>query len=168
MGFLNSLMGIKEESAGGGLANCSDGGHALDRNKILSATDSMALTPKNPGEFKSIRSIPVLTQPRYFSEEEAQALAERAREAKRGVVSTKKAIKALNKIDDCDRKVNNVYYYKYAKKQADNELSKKRAQTSYAKHLHGQRAGYAALGAGLQEAENRAEIAINKIAASLA
>lgn len=167
MGLFNALMGISDNSSGGALANCADGGHSLDRNKILAATDEMALTPKNPGEFKGIRSIPVLTQPRYFSEEEAQALAERARAAKRGVVSTKKAIKALNKIDDCDRKVNNVYYYKYAKKSADNELSKKRAQVSYGKHLHGQRAGYAALGAGLQEAENRAEIAINKIAASL-
>lgn len=161
-------MGIKEESAGGGtLANCADGGHNLDRSKILAATDEMALTPKNPGEFKGIRSIPVLTQPRYFSQEESQALAERARQAKEGVTYTKRAVKALAKIDTCDRKVNNLYYRKYAPVVASNELSKKRAQVSYAKHQHGLRSGYAALGMGLEKAENTATQSIAAIAASL-
>lgn len=168
MGFLNNLMGIKEDSASGGsLANCADGGHNLDRSKILQATDEMALTPKNPGNFKGIRSIPVLTQPRYFTREEAQALADRAKEAKEGVRHTKRAIKALGKIDDCDRKVNNQYYYKYAPKIARNELSKKKAMVSYAKDQHSLRPAYAALGVGLEKAENNAEQRISAIAASL-
>lgn len=168
MGLFNALMGIKEDSgSGGSLANCADGGHNLDRSKILQATDEMALTPKNPGNFKGIRSIPVLTEPRYFSQEEAQALADRARQAKEGVTHTKRAVKALAKIDTCDRKVNNLYYRKYAPVIASNELSKKRAMVSYAKHQHGLRPGYAALGVGLEKAENNAEQRISAIAATL-
>ena len=60
MGFLNALMGIKEESAGGGLANCSDGGHNIQKSVVLQATDPTVFTPKNPGNFASIRSAPVL------------------------------------------------------------------------------------------------------------
>ena len=167
MGFLNSLMGIKSDESAGGLANCSDGGHGIDRGKVLQATDPTVFNPKNPGNFASIRSAPVLEGPRYFSREQAQALAEKAKEAKDGVRHTKRALKALSKIDDCDRKVNNVYYRKYAPQIARNELSKKRAMVGYAKDLHSLRPGYAKLGVGLEQSEQRAEMAIASIAASL-
>jgi histidinol-phosphate/aromatic aminotransferase/cobyric acid decarboxylase-like protein len=160
-------MGIKDDTSSGALANCADGGHNIDRAKVLQATDPTVFTPKNPGNFASIRSAPVLEAPRYFSQEQAQALADKAKEAKEGVTHTKKAIKALAKIDTCDRKVNNLYYRKYAPVIASNELSKKRAMVSYAKHQHGLRPGYAKLGVGLEQAEQRAEMAIANIAASL-
>lgn len=167
MGIFNALMGISDNSGGGSLSS-ADGGHNIQKSVVLQATDATVFSPKNPGNFQSIRSAPVLQAPRYFSAEEAQALSEKAREAKDGVRYTKKAIKALTKIDDCDRKIHNNYYRKYAPKIASNELSKLRGSTSYAKHLHALRPGYAKLGVGLDQAENKAEMAIANIAASLA
>lgn len=167
MGLFNALAGIKEDSAGGGAISSADGGHSIDKSKVLGATDSQALTPKNPGNFAGIRSAPVLEGPRYFTREQAQALSERAKEAKEGVRHTKRALKALTKIDSCDRKVNNAYYRKYAPTIARNELSKKRAMVGYAKDLHALRPGYAKLGVGLDQAENTATQAISAIASTL-
>lgn len=166
MGFLSKITGNSEPEKSSNSAAIT-GGHSIDKNHVLRQTAPGVFSPTNPGNFDSIRSAPVLQGPRYFTAEEAQALKAKAREASDGVRHTKTATKALVKIDDCDRKVHNNYYRKYAPKIADNELSKLRATGSYAKHLHSQRPGYAALNQSLQQAENKADQQIAMIAESL-
>jgi hypothetical protein len=166
MGFLSNILGNSTPEKSGGNAALT-GGHSISASNALRQTDPGVFSPTNPGNFDSIRSAPVLQGPRYFTGEEAQALRAKARETSDGVRHTKVAIKALTKIDSNDRKIHNNYYRKYAPKIADNELSKLRASNSYAKHLHSLRPGYAGLQQSLQQAENKADIAVSNIRESL-
>src|ERR687885_518706 len=50
------------------------GNHAIDKTKVLAQTDPEVITPNSPGNFSSIRSVPVVPAPRYFSKEEADAM----------------------------------------------------------------------------------------------
>jgi hypothetical protein len=166
MGFLSKFIGNSEPEKSSN-SSAITGGHSIDRNHVLRQTDPGVFSPTNPGNFDSIRTCMVLEGPRYFTAEEAQKFEEIARKTSEGVRYTKKATKALVKIDTNDKKVHNNYYRKYAPKIADNELSKLRATGSYARHLHAQRPGYAALNQSLQQAENKADQQIAMIAESL-
>ena len=168
MGFLSNILGNPTpEKSGGGSNAALTGGHNINAGNALRQTDPGVFSPTNPGNFDSIRTAPVLQGPRYFTQEEAQALRSKARETSDGVRYTKTALKALNKIDTNDRKVHNAFYRKYAPKIADNELSKLRATGSYVKHLHSQRPGYAALNQSVQQAEIKADQAVNSIRESI-
>ncbi len=54
------------------------GGSSKDINsksKTLSnATDATVITPLNPGKFGSVRSTPIVEAPRYFTQEETDAM----------------------------------------------------------------------------------------------
>lgn len=167
MGFLSNILGNSTPDTTSGGNAALTGGHNISASNALRATDPGVFSPTNPGNFDSIRSAPVLQGPRYFTQEEAQALKAKARETSEGVRHTKTAIKALTKIDTNDRKIHNNYYRKYAPKIADNELSKLRASNSYAKHLHSLRPGYAGLQQGLQQAEQKADVMVSNIRESL-
>lgn len=166
MGFLSKFIGNPEPEKSSN-SSAITGGHNIDKNHALRQTDPGVLSPTNPGNFDSIRTCMVLEGPRYFTAEESQAFVQLAREKKEQLVYTKRATKALRKIDDCDRKVHNDYYRKYAPKIASNELSKLRGTATYVKHLHSQRPGYAALNQSVQQAENKADQQIAMIAESL-
>ena len=63
------------DNSDGKLTTTNDGGHAIDKSKVLAATSADAISPLNPGKFASgKRSVPVIEAPRYASKEEAKAM----------------------------------------------------------------------------------------------
>ena len=148
------------------LATSNDGGHAIDKSKVLAATDAAVITPTNPGNFDSIRTAPVIPSPRYFDKEPADKFKELAKEKSDGARQAKRAYKALGKIEKADKTVHKEHR-KYERAVAENELGKKRADAGLAKKLHGLRPGYSRLGLGIDKADSDARIRIDAIKAKL-
>jgi len=148
------------------LATSNDGNHAIDKSKVLAATDAAVITPTNPGNFDSIRTAPIVPSPKYFDKEQADALKQLAKEKTDGARQSKRAYKALGKIEEADAKVHKSHR-KYEGAVATNELTKKRSDTSLAKKLHGLRPGYARLGLGIDKADSDARARIDAIKAKL-
>ena len=113
------------------LATSNDGGHAIDKSKVLAATDGMAFSPMNPGDFSSIRSVPVIESPRYASKEEKEAMEKLAKEKEKGAGYAKGVYRAALRIDTADTKVHKEHA-KYKGGIAKNELRKIKANTTYA------------------------------------
>src|SRR4028119_1710838 len=101
------------------LASSNDGSHAIDKSKVLAQTDAGVITPNTPGNFLSISSIPVVPDPRYFDREQADKLKELAREKTDGARQSKRAYKALTKIEAADKTVHKEHR-KYEGAVADN------------------------------------------------
>ena len=154
------------QTAAGKLSAGNDGSHAIDKSKVLAQTDAAVITPTNPGNFGSIRSVPVVTAPRYFSKDEADAVKELKKEKVEGARNSKRAYKDLGKIEQADATVHKAHR-KYEGELADNELKKVRSNASLAKKLHGLTPGYARLGLGIDKAENDARVRIDAIKAKL-
>jgi hypothetical protein len=148
------------------LASSNDGSHAIDKSKVLAQTDALVITPNNPGNFSSIRSVPVVPDPRYFTKEEADAMKGLAKEKTNSARQSKRAYKSLAKIEAADKTVHKEHR-KYESAVAENELGKKRADTGLAKKLHGLRPGYARLGLGIDKADSDARTRIDAIKAKL-
>jgi hypothetical protein len=144
----------------------NDSGHAIDKAKVLSSTDTSVITPLNPGNFSSIRSVPVVPDPRYFTKEEADAIKGLAKERTDGARQSKRAYKSLGKIEAADKTVHQQHR-KYEGAVAQNELGKKRADAGLAKKLHGMRPSYARLGLGIDKADSDARTRIDQIKAKL-
>lgn len=134
--------------------------------KLTAPTDSKVITPLNPGNFASIRSMPICEAPRYFTKEEADALKEEAKQKTEDARHSKKAYKSMTKIEEADGVVHKAHR-KYEKTVSTVELGKKKADSGLAKHLHGLRPGYARLGVGLENAESKATERIEAIKAKL-
>jgi hypothetical protein len=155
------------QSAAGKLSTVNDGGHTIDKSKVLAATSPDALSPLNPGNFASgERSIPIVPAPRYFDKEELAKLKELATEKEKGAKTSKKAYQALGRVEAADAKVHKEHR-KYEGVVADNELKKVRANAGLAKKLHGLRPGYARLGVGIDKADSKARERIDTIKAQL-
>ena len=121
-------MSLQLRLFGGGnkdsqLATSNDGGHAIDKSKVLAATAPGVITPQNPGNFSSIRSIPVVAAPRYFDREEADRIKELAKDKTDGAKQSKRAYAALTKIEEADKSVHKSHR-KYEGAVAENELKK--------------------------------------------
>ena len=168
MGLMSKLFGSKvssdtpgqlAKSGNGQLAN--DGSHNLDANKVLATTDSAVPTPTN-ADFSSIRSAPVVTKPRYFTKQEAEALKAMAREKRIMAEASRTAYQALRNIDTSDTEVHTVHR-RYQGKIARNELHKQQANAELAKKLHGLRPGYSELHSQVETANQAATAAINAI-----
>ena len=158
------LFGGKPDA--GKLASTSDGNHAIDKSRVLAATDAGAISPTNPGNFGSIRSVPVVPNPRYFDREQADKLKELAKEKTDGARQSKRAYSALTKIEEADKSVHKSHR-KYEGAVAENELGKLRANAGLAKKLHALRPGYARLGLGIDKAESDARTRIDAIKSRL-
>jgi len=148
------------------LASSNDGSHAIDKSKVLAQTDALVITPKTPGNFSSIRSVPVVPDPRYFTKEEADAMKGLAKDKTEGARQSKRAYKSLAKIEAADKTVHKEHR-KYEGAVAENELGKKRSDAGLAKKLHGLRPGYARLGLGIDKADSDARTRIDAIKAKL-
>jgi hypothetical protein len=148
------------------LNSSNDGSHAIDKSKVLAKTDCGVITPNSPGNFSSIRSVPVVPNPRYFTKEEADAMKGLAHEKTDGARQSKRAYKFLGKIEAADKTVHKEHR-KYEGAVAQNELGKKRADTGLAKKLHGLRPGYARLGLGIDKADGDARTRIDEIKTKL-
>jgi hypothetical protein len=153
-------------SDAGKLKDSNDGGHVIDKSKVLASTDASVITPLNPGNFGSVRTVPVVPAPRYFTKEEADAMKGLAKEKTDGARHSKRAYKALTKIEVADKTVHKEHR-KYEGAVADNELGKKRTDAGLAKKLHGLRPGYARLGLGIDKADSDARARIDEIKTKL-
>ena len=154
------------QSDAGKLSTSNDGGHAIDKSKVLAQTDAGAISPTNPGNFGSIRSVPVVPAPRYFTKDEADAVKDLAKEKTDGARQSKRAYKALGKIEAADAVVHKEHR-KYEGVVADQELKKVRSNSGLAKKLHALRPGYARLGLGIDKADSDARTRIDDIKAKL-
>ena len=154
------------QSSAGKLNASNDGNHAIDKSKVLAQTDALVITPNNPGNFSSIRSVPVVPDPRYFTKEEADAMKGLAHDKTDGARQSKRVYKFLGKIEAADKIVHKEHR-KYEGAVAENELGKKRADTGLAKKLHGLRPGYARLDLGIDKADSNARTRIDEIKAKL-
>ncbi|CAA9399418.1 hypothetical protein AVDCRST_MAG84-6038 [uncultured Microcoleus sp.] len=154
------------QTAAGKLSATNDGSHAIDKSKVLAATDAAVISPTNPGNFGSIRTAPIVPEPRYFSKEEATGLKKLAKEKTEGARHAKKAYKSLGAIEVADATVHKSHR-KYEGVVAGEELKKLRSNAGLAKKLHGLTPGYARLGLGIDRAENKARTAIDAIKAKL-
>jgi hypothetical protein len=153
-------------SDAGKINSSNDGNHAIDKSKVLAATDAGVITPNSPGNFSSIRSVPVVPDPRYFTKEEADAMKGLAKEKVDGARQSKRAYKSLAKIEAADKTVHKEHR-KYEGAVAENELGKKRADAGLAKKLHSMRPGYARLGLGIDKADSDARARIDEIKTKL-
>ena len=154
------------QTVAGKINASNDGSHAIDKSKVLASTDTSVITPLNPGNFSSIRSVPVVPNPRYFDREQADKLKELAKEKTDGARQSKRAYKSLTKIEVADKTVHKEHR-KYEGAVAENELGKKRSDAGLAKKLHGLRPGYARLGLGIDKADSDARTRIDEIKAKL-
>jgi hypothetical protein len=144
----------------------NDGSHAIDKSKVLAQTDTGVITPNSPGNFSSIRSVPVVPDPRYFTKEEADAMKGLAKAKTHDARQSKRVYKFLAKIEAADKTVHKEHR-KYEGAVAENELGKKRADAGLAKKLHSMRPGYARLGLGIDKADSDARTRIDEIKAKL-
>ncbi|MGB3206458.1 MAG: hypothetical protein WBB28_15840 [Crinalium sp.] len=168
MGLMSKLFGGKVNTdAPGQLANggngqlANNGSHNLDANKVLATTDSAVPTPTN-ADFSSIRSAPVLTKPKYFTKQEAEALKSLAKEKRIMAEASRGAYNALKNIDNADTEVHGLHR-RYQGKIARNELEKQQSNAELAKKLHNLRPGYAELHSQVETANVAATNAINAI-----
>ena len=159
------LFGGGQPTAGK-ISASNDSSHAIDKSKVLAQTDAGVITPKTPGNFSSIRSVPVVPDPRYFTKEEADAMKGLAKDKTDGARQSKRAYKSLAKIEAADKIVHKEHR-KYEGVVAENELGKKRADTGLAKKLHSMRPGYARLGLGIDKADSDARTRIDEIKTKL-
>jgi hypothetical protein len=154
------------QSTAGKISASNDGSHAIDKSKVLASTDDRVITPLNPGNFGSVRTVPVVSAPRYFTKEEANAMKGLAKDKTDGARQSKRVYKFLGKIEAADKTVHKEHR-KYEGAVAENELGKKRADVGLAKKLHGLRPGYARLGLGIDKADSDARTRIDEIKAKL-
>jgi hypothetical protein len=154
------------QSRDGKLSANNDGSHSIDKSKVLAQTDAGVITPNTPGNFSSIRSVPIVPDPRYFDREQADKLKELAKEKTDGARQSKRVYKFLTKIEAADKTVHKEHR-KYEGAVAENELGKKRADVGLAKKLHSMRPGYARLGLGIDKADSDARTRIDEIKAKL-
>ena len=140
----------------------NDGSHAIDKSKVLATTAPGVITPMSPGNFGSIRTAPIVPEPRYFDKEEAQGLKKLAKEKTEGARHSKKAYKSLGEVEVADAVVHKSHR-KYEGVVAGEELKKVRSNAGLAKKLHGLTPGYAKLGLGIDRAENKARTEIDAI-----
>jgi hypothetical protein len=153
-------------SDAGKINSSNDGNHAIDKSKVLAQADALVITPNTPGNFSSIRSVPVVPAPRYFTKEEADAMKNLAKDKTDGARKSKRAYKALTKIEAADKTVHQQHR-KYEGAVAENELGKKRSDAGLAKKLHSMRPGYARRGLGIDKADSNARTRIDEIKAKL-
>jgi hypothetical protein len=154
------------QPAAGKISASNDGSHALDKSKVLAQTDAGVITPNTPGNFSSVRSVPVVPDPRYFDREQADKLKELAKAKTDAARQSKRVYKFLGKIEEADKTVHKEHR-KYEGAVAENELGKKRSDAGLAKKLHGLRPGYARLGLGIDKADGDARTRIDAIKTKL-
>ncbi|NJK39020.1 MAG: hypothetical protein HC825_02475 [Oscillatoriales cyanobacterium RM1_1_9] len=161
MGILSRLGGRETGNSNPDLA-----GHQIDRFAVLAPTDPKVPTPRNPGQFTSIRSAPVLEDPRYFNGEEVKVLKAVVKTKKQQLKSTSASYESLRQIDDVDVSVHGTYYG-YRTHLANNEVKKLGANAKYAEALHGMRPRYVDLGTKLDQADQKSQLKIQAMKAKL-
>jgi hypothetical protein len=165
MGLMNFLSGGRarggsfDRALGGSQLAPTHGNHAIDPGRVLAPTAPNAITPTNPGNFSSIRTAPIVPNPRYFNQQEATAIRQLSSQRRHDLSSTKSAYKGLSQLEKTDAAVHREHR-QYETAVAKGELKKKQADTRHAKALHGMRPAYAKLSGSLENASDRAAMQI--------
>jgi hypothetical protein len=164
MGIFGTLFGNDNSSSitnssGGAIEN---GGNNISISTALRPTNSRVPRPSNPGNFDSIRSVPVVESPRYFTAEEEAALKQLEKEKKKEAFHSEKAYKHLESIDTSDTRVH-VAHYGYQETLARNEDTKQGATSKFAATLHALRPNYAKREAALQGLDEAKTHHVNQI-----
>jgi len=150
-----------------GSGRLTAGGHSIQANSVMTATDATVVTPSNPQIGRSIRTTPVVPAPRYFNAGEAAALESLAKIKQAEAKTTVQAYAALGKVETSDAVVHEAHRG-YQTVVATQELRKKTADAQLAKSLHGLRPAYARLQQGIHQADSRANEAIARIRSRMA
>jgi hypothetical protein len=156
MGFMTKLFGGKVQNA-----QAATPSHNINQNAALAHTDPNVPSPQH-ADFSSIRSVPVVQQPRYFNTSEAQALQTLAQEKSKMAEETVKAYRALRRIDTSDTEVHKTHR-QYQGRLAKNEAEKLAANAKLAEQLHAQRSQYQELQSRVAVANQAAVNRINSI-----
>ncbi|MEH2300010.1 MAG: hypothetical protein V7K88_13540 [Nostoc sp.] len=166
MGILARITNAAKSTKNSNKSSLPTGGHGIDKNRVLSPTDPEVINPVNAGTWETVRTAPVNHTPRYFNKAEADALKHVAAQKRDEARQAKRAYKSLKKLEESDAQVHTAHRG-YIKGVADNELTKKRADASTARHLHTLRPEYAKLGFGLDKAEDKAGQRIEELKAKI-
>ncbi len=158
MGIWNTFTGRDSK----GQSGRNTGRHNIPKSNVLRPTDEQAFSPENPGKFGSVRSIPVIESPRYFTPEEALAIEKFRDQRKEQLAATKRAYKAVTEVDGYDVEVLQEHN-KYAEKIAGNEVKKLTSNAAYAKKINALRPAYARLSAELDKAEVQMDRRVGEI-----
>lgn len=167
MGILARITGRgKADGNTNDSSSLASGGHAIDKNRVLSPTDPSVINPLNAGTWESVRTAPVNDTPRYFNKAEADSLKQLATQKAQEAKQAKRAYKSLKKLEQSDAEVH-VAHRGYIRGVAGSELTKKRSDVKTARALHAQRPEYARLGIGLDRAELSAQRRIEELKAKV-
>ncbi|MEH1888776.1 MAG: hypothetical protein V7K92_04695 [Nostoc sp.] len=147
-------------------SSLASGGHGIDKNRVLAPTDPTVINPVNAGSWETVRTAPINDTPRYYNKAEADALKQFSKQKREEARQAKRAYKSLQSLEEADAQVHTAHRG-YIKKVADQELTKKRADVSTARHLHTQRPEYAGLGFGLDRAEDKASQRVEELKAKI-
>ena len=165
MGFLARITGRGKASGNtNDSSTLASGGHAIDKNVVLSPTDPSVINPLNAGTWETVRTAPVNDTPRYFNKAEADSLKHLATQKAQEARQAKRAYKSLKKLEASDAEVHTAHRG-YIRGVADSELTKKRSDVKTARALHAQRPEYAKFGIGLDCADNSAQRRIEELKA---
>lgn len=146
-----------------------DGSHkGISKDSVFKRSASNAITPDSPPEtiFDTYRTAPVIDRVREFTPEEADALSQLAKEKKRNATATKKAADHHGSILKSEAKINR-HGQRMIRNEAEFETRTQGYKGTTAKTLQGMRPRYAAMGKGLEKAEQLADQAINNLMAQL-
>lgn len=130
-------------------------GHSINKENVLKPTDDKVYSPFNPGNYDTIRTVPICENPRYYNKDEADGFKQLATQKAEEARQSQRAYKSLAKIERADATVHKAHR-KYEGIVADEELVKLKSNAKQARHLHALRPDYARLGTGLDRAENSA------------
>lgn len=110
----------------------------------------------------TVRSAPVVAQPRYFQEPEANALAALAKEKTADARQSVRAYNHLSRIEDADTRVHRAHR-RYQVAVADNAIARKKSDARLERKVHQLRPEYARLDAGVQRASTTADQRISEL-----
>lgn len=160
---------LRGNDLGGGAIAPVQGQHSgIAADNVFKKSAQNAITPDNPPGtiFDTYRSMPVYDRVREFTPEEADGLAQLAKQKKINAKATAKAADHHEKILKAEAKINR-HGQQMIRNEAEFEVKTQGYKSTTARSLHGQRSRYAALGKGLENAEITADQAIQSLMASL-
>lgn len=160
---------LKGDDLNGGAIAPVEGQHSgIGKDNVFKKSAANAITPDKPPEtiFGVHRSMPVFDRPREFTPEEAEGMAELAKEKRQNAKATKKAADSHESILESDAKINR-HSQRMIRNEARFEVKAQGYKGTTAKTLQGLRPRYAALGQGLEKAEQAADQAIQQLMAQL-
>jgi hypothetical protein len=160
----DGIKGNRSTSSSKSNIGSTDGGHSIDKNRILEPTDPTVINPNNPGNWESVRTAPIVESPRYFTKPEANVLKKIATEKTEGARQSQRAYKSLGKIEKADATVHKAHR-KYQGVVSENELTKLRSNARLGRKLHAQRPEYVRMSNGLERAEQSAQTRIDELKA---